>query len=281
MTPADDSHPPVLEQSFTSVFEPCIPLPGFINTAGAEDSPYITPDGDEFYIFFTPDLSKPANEQLTDGVTGIYRSKRDGSTWTEPQRVYLNYYDDPSLDGCETIFGDELWFCSARSGNERTLDIYLANRQGEHWIDWKNAGHRINVELEVGELHVADEGKSIYYHSQRDGGEGGIDIWVTHLDNDKWQDPQNLEAINTPNNDGWPWTSEDGQEIWFTHGAGAPEIWRSIKSGGEWQAPEKVLGPFAGEPTFDSNGNLYFTHHFWDDATNSAIEADIYYCKRI
>jgi len=60
----------------------------------------------------------------------------------------------------------------------------------------------------------------------------------------------------------------------------APEIWRSIKVGDAWQAPEKVIAPFAGVPTFDTDGNLYFTHHFWDDATESIIEADIYVCPR-
>lgn len=32
--------------------------------------------------------------------------------------------------------------------------------------------------------------------------------------------------------------------------------------------------------TFDVDGNLYFAHHYWDDATSSIIEADIYMCPR-
>ena len=47
-----------------------------------------------------------------------------------------------------------------------------------------------------------------------------------------------------------------------------------------WQAPEKVLGPFAGEPTLDDSGDLYFVHHFWDDPTDSMLEADIYVARR-
>lgn len=66
----------------------------------------------------------------------------------------------------------------------------------------------------------------------------------------------NVTAVNTQYTDGWPWVSPDGQELWFTYGPAFPEIWRSVKSNGQWQTPEKVVGPFAGEPTFDADGNL-------------------------
>jgi hypothetical protein len=68
MTPELDYHQPKLH-SF--LWEDPVILEGGINTAGAEDSPFVSPDGNSFYFFFTPDVSKPAEEQLTDGVTGI------------------------------------------------------------------------------------------------------------------------------------------------------------------------------------------------------------------
>ena len=182
--------------------------------------------------------------------------------------------------GSATIFGDELWFCTARTGVERSIDIYIAHRDGDDWLNWESAGTRLNIELEVGELHLADAGNSIYYHSERATGQGGIDIWVTHFQSGEWSEATNLAAVNTEYNDGWPWVSENGQELWLTHGPASPEIWRSLEVGEEWQVPEKVVGPFAGEATFDTAGNLYFTHHFWDDDTDSIIEADIYICQR-
>lgn len=280
MTPSTDAHPPVLEPAFTSMFEDCVPLSGPVTTAGAEDSPYITTDGQELYTFFTPDASVPVELQLVDRVTGIYRSERIGDDWSEPERVWLSYYDDPSLDGCETVFGDEIWFCTVRAGVEREIDIYVAHLEADRWVGWESAGARLNLELGVGELHLADDGNSLYYHSDRAGGKGENDIWVTHLDGVQWSDAVNVAAVNSEYSDGWPWVSEDGTELWFTRGPAAPEIWRSLAIDGVWQAPEKVVGPFAGEPTFDAAGNLYFTHHFWDDATDSIIEADIYVCAR-
>jgi hypothetical protein len=39
-----------------------------------------------------------------------------------------------------------------------------------------------------------------------------------------------------------------------------------------------ILGPLAGEPTVDFQGNVYFVHHFFVDG--QMIEADIYVVRR-
>jgi hypothetical protein len=268
VTPATDQHPPLLEPAFQALFQDPVPLGGPINLAGAEDSPYITPDGQDLYFWYTPDPQVPVQDQLLDGVTGIYRSVRSGSSWSTPERVFLAYHDELALDGCETVYG-------------RAIDIWTAELDGDHWVNWSNAGVRLNLEIGLGELHVSNGGNTITFHSDAlPGGVGGMDIWTTTHDGTDWGDPVNLTAVNTTINEGWPWVSEDETEMYYTTGAAAPEIWRSIKAGGVWQAPEKVLGPFAGEPTLDDSGDLYFVHHFWDDATNSMLEADIYVARR-
>ena len=49
--PEEDGFPPILH---SHEYEEPVPMPGPINTAGGEDSPFITPDGNSFYFFFTP-----------------------------------------------------------------------------------------------------------------------------------------------------------------------------------------------------------------------------------
>lgn len=82
--PAGDQHPPVLH---SPDYEQPVPLPYPVNTAGAEDCPVISPDGNTLYIFFTPDVRVPAEKQLLDGVTGTYASYRSGDTWSVPKLV--------------------------------------------------------------------------------------------------------------------------------------------------------------------------------------------------
>ena len=111
MGPVNDQMPPVLH---SAEWEDPIPMPGLINTAGGEDSPFITPDGKDLYFFFTPDVSIPAEKQLLDGVTGIYQSRLVNDSWADPERIILN--DDLALDGCPFVLGNQLWFCTARVG---------------------------------------------------------------------------------------------------------------------------------------------------------------------
>lgn len=279
VSPDADVHPPLLEPAFDTYYETPMPLPGPINTAGFEDSPFITADGEEFYFWFTPDLAG-WNQAHTDGVTGIWRSRRDGTSWTEPERVYLGFFGDEMLDGAPTVFEDTLWFASARSGGVRELDMWRATFEGGHWVDWTNAGQLLNGTYRIGELHVADEGDTLFFDSDRENETGMKDIWVTGRDGNTWTQPEPVTAVNTSLNEGWPYVSPDGAELWFTRVNGGPQVWVSLLDGGEWQPPIKVLDALAGEATFDPDGNLYFVHHFWDDLNNTAIESDIYVCRR-
>ena len=271
VSPETDVYPPILH---SGEYNEPIPMPGPINTAGGEDSAFITPDGSTVYFFFTPDVRIPAEKQLLDGATGIYVSRKSNGEWGEPERVILN--NDLSLDGCAFVQGNEMWFCSARAGNYRGVDLWAAERINGKWSSWENAGEKINREYAVGEMHISADGKKMYFHSDRAGGKGGYDIWVMEKANWGWQqEPQPINEVNTPETEGWPFLSENGNELWFTRmHMGTPAIFRSIKTNGEWNEPELIVSQFAGEPTLDSEGNLYFTHHFYDNGT--MLEADIY-----
>ncbi len=277
-TAQTDAHDPVLSAAFSSIFYDPVPMEAPITTAGAEDSPFITPDGNNFYFVFVPNMSIPAQQQLTDRVSGIYWSQKAAGAWTEPQRVWL--YDGLSLDGAETVLGNTMWFCSVRPGNSREIDMYTAQLANGRWSNWTSLGELLNVTYDVGELHVTADGSQIYYHSKRAGGHGGRDIWVISKVNGQWQAPQNVDAANSEYDDGYPFVSEDGNELWFTRGPGAPSIYRSVKVNGQWQTPQLVVSSLAGESTMDSQGNLYFVHHYWDDAAQKLWEADIYVCRR-
>jgi hypothetical protein len=217
----------------------------------------------------------PAENQLVDGVTGLYVSHMQDGVWREPQRILLQNPDELSLDGCEFVMGDVMWFCSVRYGNLREIDIWKAYFRDGKWADWENAGEHLNLGVGIGELHITADGTEMYFHAEKIGGMGGIDIWVTRFINGEWSDPENVSAVNTPETDGWPFVSQDGSELWFTRFySGSPGIFRSIKVDGQWQTPEMILSQFAGEPTLDEQGNIYFVHHYYSEGV--MLEADIY-----
>lgn len=271
--PETDLFPPVLH---SGEFEAPVPAPGDLNTSGAEDSPFILPCGNQMYFFFTPDVSVPVEQQLLDTVTGVWHSLRIQGVWTEAKRIWLNDPGHLSLDGAVCIQGSEMWFASAREGYTG-VNNFTAEYVDGKWTNWEYAGDRIMKELRVGETHL--HGDDLYYHSDLEGGKGDLDIWKTSRSGNVWSDPVNISVVNSEGVDGWPCISYDGTELWFTRiYEGSPAIFRSKMVSDTWTEPELILSRFAGEPTLDKEGNLYFTHHFFENG--EMIEADIYVAMR-
>jgi hypothetical protein len=262
-------------KSETGEYEDPVPLPYPVNTAGAEDSAFIMPDGNTLYVWFTPDVSKPAEQQVSDGVTGIYVFHKENGIWSQSKRVMLQDPGKVALDGCEFVLDNKMWFCTARE-DYTGLHWFSAELIDGEWINWEIADFK--PEYEVGELHITADGKELYFHSSRTGGKGEYDIWVSRKVGGEWDEPENVAIVNSPYTDGWPFISQDGSELWFTRAIGAPELYRSIKVNGEWTEPVKMFSIFSGESSMDNDGNIYFTHHFFKD--DVMLEADIYVAKR-
>lgn len=275
MTPISDTFPPILLD--TVHFLPPVPMAGRINTAGAEDSPYITPDGRSFYFFFTPDVRVSAEKQLLDSVTGIYWAKKSNDTWTEPERVIL--HNDIALDGCQVVKGDTMWFASVRRGNIGEIDIYTARLKNGRWSDVRNVGRELNT-MRLGEFDFSPDHQTLYFGWRQDGGQGGMDIWQMSRQDDTWGEPVNLGSnVNSAADENQPFVTGDGNELWFTRSTPGPTVWRCRRTAHGWGPAELIVSSLAGEPTLDAAGNLYFVHHYLTTGSR-IIEADIYVCGR-
>ncbi len=265
MGPENDANPPVV---YSDGYEKPVPVPGAINTAGGEDLDFVTPDGNTLYFFYTPDINIPVERQLLDGVTGLYVSTWTGGAWGDPRRIFLQDSGRLSMDGCYFVLGNVIWFCSAREGYTG-MHWFTAQLAAGTWQNWQNAD--FDPAYEVGELYISNDGNELYFHSARAGGKGGLDIWQSTKVKSVWQEPVNIEAVNSDIDEGWPALNPAEDELWFSRNYG---IWRSKKTGGEWQTPELIISPLAGEPSIDTAGNIYFVHHYLKDG--QLVELDIY-----
>jgi len=169
-----------------------------------------------------------------------------------------------------------MWFASAREGYTG-VNMFTAELTGGSWQNWQYSGNRLMQEIQIGEVHL--HGDDLYFHSARAGSNGGYDIWVTTRTGSNWSDPVNIQAVNSATDDSLPFISSDGNELWFTRTyLGTPAIFKSDKVSGNWTAPQLIVSQFAGEPTLDAAGNLYFVHHFYEN--DVMIEADIYIARK-
>ncbi len=88
---------------------------------------------------------------------------------------------------------------------------------------------------------VSKDGLTLIFSSNREGGSGGIDLWITRKQNDgKWSQPLNLgESINSTGNEITPFLI--GDSLYFSSdgwgGKGGYELFLSVKNAGVWQAP--------------------------------------------
>jgi hypothetical protein len=196
-TPANDRHPPLLH---SDDYQQPVPVPGDVNTIGGEDSPFILPDGQTLYFFFTPDVRLPHDQQIRDGVTGMYAARLENGTWGSVARVWLAPPGTLAMDGAFSVQGDELWFASVREGYTGPM-MFTAEWMGARWGNWEPVSDRLMYEIQIGEVHI--HGDELYFHSDRADGKGDRDIWKTTRDGQgNWSDPINIEAVNTEGMEG-------------------------------------------------------------------------------
>jgi hypothetical protein len=270
---ASDNHPPIMH---SSEFEQPVALAQTVNTAGAEDSPFITADGQSLYFFFTPDVRILPEKQLLDSVTGVWLSKKENNVWTKAERVWLQDVGKLALDGAVCVQNNEMWFASAREGFTG-VNMFTAENISGKWKNWTYCGDKLMKDFEIGEVHL--HGDDLYFHSGRNGGKGNYDIWVSTRTDTSWSDPIAIDSVNTAEMDGFPYITPNGNELWFTRTyLGTPAIYRSKRVNNKWSFPELIVSQFAGEPTLDNEGNLYFVHHYFENSV--MIEADIYRAKK-
>ena len=103
----------------------------------------------------------------------------------------------------------------ARGGS----DLFMANRikTDTTWTISQSFGATINTPYYEGMLSMSPDNKELYFVSDRPGGYGGLDIWVSRFDDGIWQLPINLgPAINSSGNDMAPYISNDNQTLYFT-----------------------------------------------------------------
>ena len=108
--------------------------------------------------------------------------------------------------------------------DNRTWDIYYCDKYEGYWSEAK----RLNISTDAyDELQpsISEDGNTLYFVSNRVGGKGGYDIWVSQReDKDLWKEPINMGAnINTPYDELMPFIAADDTKFYFVSNG-----WRTI-----------------------------------------------------
>ncbi|MBN2669136.1 MAG: PD40 domain-containing protein [Bacteroidales bacterium] len=148
-------------------------------------------------------------------------------------------------------------------------NIYQSLFDGSHWSKAEKLGKPINSKAWETHAFLANNGNTIYFTSDRRGGNGGFDIYKSEkLENGKWGKAENLGSnINTEYDEDTPFLTADGSKLYFSsqghQNMGGYDIYESDWNNGDWSEPKNVGFPLntPGNDLFYMNqkdGNLAF-----------------------
>ncbi|MHC4192294.1 MAG: LamG-like jellyroll fold domain-containing protein [Planctomycetota bacterium] len=170
---------------------------------------------------------------------------------------------DISADGLELYFFD---YPNTHPGGYGDWDIWVATRatKDNEWGTPVNLGLTVNGPAKEAFPSISSDGLSLYFNSDRPGGYGGMDIWVTTRPtiSDPWGEPVNLgPTVNSSNREAGPCISADGLSLFFysgrSGGVGGQDIWVTTREStdDDWGVPVN-LGPIVNSSTQDYNPGI-------------------------
>jgi len=131
-------------------------------------------------------------------------------------------------DGNYMIFAAYRWDVKEEAGQGRT-DLYVAELVQGEWRRIRNLGPVVNSKDWDSHPALTPDGRTLYFASDRPGGLGGTDIYVSRRTAAGWSEPVNLgEPVNTPEDDLAPTIAPDLKTLFFSSkghgGAGGFDI---------------------------------------------------------
>ncbi|MFZ4262318.1 OmpA family protein [Sphingobacterium sp. HJSM2_6] len=223
-----------------------IPISPEINSSHDEYFPKLTANNQN--IIFT---RKEANQE------NFYSSTKINGKWTSveklPEPINTAVYNEGAH--CISLDGKQLYFTGCNRPNGLgSCDIYVSNLESGRWTTATNLGPAINSKGWEAQPAISADGKTLYFVSNRVGGYGGNDLWMSQLQADgTWSKAINLgNKINSKYDEGSPYIHADNKTLYFTSngwpGYGKNDIFQSERQeDGQWNAAKNLGKPINNE----------------------------------
>jgi outer membrane protein OmpA-like peptidoglycan-associated protein len=251
-----------------------------INTELSEYCPALTIDGSKLIFTRRVNVNNQDNEDL-------YESDWVNDHWAKAKSLAGNINTNMNEGACN-ISQDGQWLiftgCLFPDGYG-SCDLYISYLTMDGWSTPENLGNRINTEFRESSPSLSPDKRDLYFTSNRPGGYGGNDLYVSHLmQNGNWGEPENLgPEINTVGDESAPFIHADNQSLYFTSsghvGYGGDDIFVSKKdSTGNWGKAENLGYPIN---TIGDEGSLIIaadgkTAYFSGMRADSRGKLDLY-----
>lgn len=226
---------------------------GSVNSPFPDYSPIIT--ADESFMVFTSKRDNTTGGKIDSRIgkyfEDIYFSIRNNKQWT----TALNAGKPLNSEAHDATVGmspDGQKLLVYYDNKKNSGDIYLSTLKGEQWSKPRNIGDNINTEFHEAVACFSPDGRSLYFVSNKPGGFGGSDIYVSHLivnkKKEEWGPAVNLgSVINTPLDETGVFMSPNSRTLYFSskghNTMGGYDIFKTEYSGISWSEPENIGFP--------------------------------------
>jgi len=211
-------------------------------------------------IYFTSRRSGGKNINVDNDLfffEDIYQSSFESGKWSKPELTPgVNSTDHESCLGVKSDGSAMLLYKNLGGG-----DIYISRKTSAgRWAEPKPIN--VNSPHRESSAHISNDGRYLFFTSNRPGGYGGMDIYVSeYLGSEKWSIPFNLgPKINSTLDEESPVVGNNNQLLYFCSkghkGMGGYDIYKSAFNldKKEFGVPENL-----GYPINTPDNDCYFT----------------------
>ncbi len=180
-------------------------------------------------------------------LNAIMFSKKISGKWQPPVEINSQLKAGDDCSSC-SLNGDGTILFLYKNDNFDG-NIYSAEYVNGEWTPIKKLNKNINTKFYESHASVSADGNNLYFTSNRNGGNGGLDIYLSEKDaTGDWGPPIILsKTINTIYNEDTPFITLNDSLLYFSSeghsGMGGYDIFRSQGTDTAWRSPENMGFP--------------------------------------
>lgn len=252
-----------------------------INSPDPETHPCIT--ADTMNLFFTRSVHNINDDfyrSHVDSCGGWFTARNMGVPPNSPNNETAQSI---SADG-HYLFFTKSDIHSETGWDQGGNDLVMAYTADSVWSTPESFGGTINTPAYEGMPSLSPDNRELYFVSNREGGYGGYDIWVSRFENGLWQMPRNLgPLVNTAGDETAPFIHADNNTLYFSStglpGLGGSDLFYTRRiNDSTWGKPQNMGYPIN---TSNDENSICVTidgsrAYFSSDRDSAAGNFDIY-----
>lgn len=286
------------------------------NTGSSERFPaYLDQRQEDVFISFASGRPLPKKKSKRNSASGdskdsdiYYIVMENDSTFAdEVERFPYKIINTKRNDGPASFTGDGLTMYFTICNSKKNKDgcsifesrynpvkkewgkpLFIESLAGQKEVIVNSRGKTKQVPTDDRQPFITRDGRTIFFVSDRGGGQGGFDLWFSRKMGSGWSEPQNLGAsVNTAFDEASPFVNNAGNKIYFASvglgGFGGYDLYYAEGAIGAWGEPVNLGAPL--NSSFNDYGSIWMNDDslvlFTSDRPGSMGRDDIYWGKAI